>query len=50
MAEYDAAASAANEAHASAATLLIFSDFSFFTGAGTAMLLLFLAIRRIFGL
>lgn len=50
MAAYDAQAEAANTAHAEGATLLVFTDFSFFTGAGTALLLLHLAIRRIFGL
>ena len=49
MAAYDTAADAANEAHAEAAALL-FADPAFFTGAGTAMLLLFLVLRRIFGL
>lgn len=50
MAAHESAAAAANEAHAEGAALLLFADFSFFTGAGTAMLLLFLVIRRIFGL
>lgn len=50
MAAYDTAVNEANAAHADMAGRLIFTDFSFFTGAGTAMLLLYLAIRRIFGL
>lgn len=50
MAAYDTGAADANRAHADAAPLLFFTDFSFFTGAGTLMLLLFLAIRRTMGL
>ena len=49
MAAYEGAADAANESHAEAAALL-FADPAFFTGAGTAMLLFYLVLRRIFGL
>ena len=49
MAAYATAAEAANESHAEAAALL-FADPAFFTGAGTAMLLFYLVLRRIFGL
>ena len=49
MAAYTAAAEAANASHAEAA-VLIFADPAFFTGAGTAMLLFYLVLRRIFGL
>ena len=49
MAAYTTAADAANEAHAEAA-VLIFADPAFFTGAGTAMLIFYLVLRRIFGL